>query len=184
MTRPHLIAKLILLMAGIHLLMHSLSGIISIVSALHQNFVPETLTLRVCIEILKTIVTLVMSLLLLFWSGWLVRILTGQTPDRVEIVSNRWIIAGFRFTVCFCGLLCFYNRILMLFYYVPAIIKGPNALSYTTLQGQTSLISAKILVGILVEIAAWIITIYLILGAPHYINWQLRSSAVKQGVKI
>jgi hypothetical protein len=53
-----------------------------------------------------------------------------------------------------------------------------------TIQGQSSEVSAKIFVTILTEIAKWIIAIYLIFGASHYVRWQMRTTAVKQGVKI
>jgi hypothetical protein len=53
-----------------------------------------------------------------------------------------------------------------------------------TLEGQSSLLSTKTFVGIVVEIIKWIIAIYLIFGAPHYVRWQVRTSEAKQGVKI
>lgn len=184
MTRPHLIAKLIFAAMGIYFLMHFLSGIISIVVTLQQNYPPETLTLRMSIVTARLIITFATSLILLFRSDWLVRIIVGPTIGQCEIASSRWIITGFRITACLCGLLIIYHRIEMLFYYVPTIINGPNILSYMTLGGQTSQVSAKTLVAILVEIIKWVLAIYLILGASHYVHWQMRRIAVKQGVKI
>ena len=184
MTRPHLIAKLILAAMGIYFLMHFLSGIVSIVVTLHQNCQPETLTIRMSIIAAKLIITLALSLILLFQSDWLVRIIVGLNIDQCEKANGRWIITGFRITACFCGLLILYHRIYLLSYYIPIIIKGPNISSYMTLQGQTSQFSVKILAGLIAETAQWIIAIYLIFGAPHYVRWQVRTSETKQGVEI
>jgi hypothetical protein len=184
MTRPHLIAKLIFAAAGIHFLMYFLSGIVSIVVTLHQNSPPETLTIRMSIIAAQLVITFALSLILLFRSDWLIKIIAGQTLDQCEKISSRWIIAGFGMTTCFCGLLILYYRIYLLSYYIPIIIKGPNISSYMTIQGQSSEVSAKIFVTILTEIAKWIIAIYLIFGASHYVRWQMRTTAVKQGVKI
>jgi hypothetical protein len=179
MTRLHLIAKLLLAAIGVHLLMDFLGEIISLVVTSHQNYSPETLTTRMFIIAVKLIFTLVVSLILLFRSDWLARIIGGQTLDQCEIVSTRWIIAGFRMTACFCGLFIIYNRIEYLSYYVSLIINGPNISSYTTFQGQSNL-STKTLVSVLVEITKWIIAIYLIFGAPCYARWQMRAIEVKQ----
>jgi hypothetical protein len=184
MTRPHLIAKLVLAAMGVHFLMHFLSGTGSFFVTLRQNCPPETLTIRMAIVAIQLIITLALSLILLFRSDWLVRITAGQTLDQCEKASNRWIAAGFRITACLCGLLIIYPRIERLDYYVHLIMNGPNISSYTTLQGQTSEVSAKTFAAILVEIAKWIIAIYLLFGASHYVNWQMRKTAVKQGVEI
>jgi hypothetical protein len=151
MTRPHLIAKLILATMGVYFLMHFLSGIVSIVVAYRQNCPPETLTIKMSLVAAKLIITLALSLILLFRSDWLVNIIVGQTLDQCEKAGGRWIIAGFRITACFCGLLIIYPRIEHLSYYVPLIINGPNISSYTTFQGQSNL-PAKTLVSVLVEI--------------------------------
>jgi hypothetical protein len=183
MTRPHLIAKLIFAAAGIHFLMQCLGGIGSAAIMLSQNYLPETFTIRMSITAAKSVITFAVSMILLFWSDGLVRLIVGPDTNECAKVDERWVIAGLRITACFCGLLILYRRIDLLFYYIPTIINGPNILSYITLEGQTSQVSAKTLAAILVEIIKWIIAIYLIFGASHYVNWQLRSAAVKQGVK-
>lgn len=183
MTRPHLIAKLIFAAMGVYFLMHFLSGIVSIVDTLHQNSPPETLTIRMSLVAAKLIFTFALSLIFLFKSDWLVKIIAGQTIDQCEIVSSRWITAGFRITACLCGLLIIHPRLVRLDYYVHLIMNGPDISSYLTLQGQSQ-ISTKTFAAILVEITKWIVAIYLILGASHYVHWQLRSTAVKQGAEI
>jgi hypothetical protein len=184
MTRPHLIAKLIFAAMGVYFLMHFLSGIISIVVTLQQNCPPETLTIRMFIIAAKLTIILAIALILLSRSDWLVKIVTGPDADQCEKISSQWIIAGFRMTACLCGLLIIYPRIERFDYYVHLFMNGPNISSYMTLQGQTSEVSAKIFVTILTEITKWIIAIYLLLGASHYINWQICKTAAKQGVKI
>jgi hypothetical protein len=164
--------------------MYFLGGIVSIAVTLRQNCPPETLTIRMFIVAAKLIITLALSLILLFRSDWLVRIIAGPDADECTKVDERWIIAGLRLVACFCGLLILYHRIYLLSYYIPMIIKGPNFSSYMTLQGQTSQFSVKILAGLIAETAQWIIAIYLIFGTPHYVRRQMRAIAVNQGVKI
>jgi hypothetical protein len=184
MTRPHLIAKLIFAAIGVHFLMHFLSGTGSIFVTLRENCPPETLTIRMVIVIVKLIFTVAVSLILLFRSDWLVRIITGPDDNECTKADERWVIAGLRMTACFCGLLILYRRIDLLFYYIPTIIKGSNILSYMALEGQSSQLSAKTLAAILVEIIKWGIAIYLIFGAPHYVRRQMRAIAAEQNKEL
>jgi hypothetical protein len=180
MTRPHLIAKLIFVAMGVYLLMRSLSKIGSIVITLSSNCPPENFATKILIITIELIITLTLSLILLFWPNGLVGMIAGPDASHCEKVNGRWIIAAFRMTACLCGLFILYRRIELLFFYIPAIIKGPNILSYMTLEGQSSAIPIKQTVGFLVEIAKLIFAIYLIFGAPHYVRWQMRTIKVKE----
>lgn len=168
MTRPHLIAKLIFAAAGIHFLMHAISSFLFFVFMLPQ----ENFPLKIPFIILKLLFTFAVSLILLFRSDWLIKILVGQNADQFEKISDRWVITGFRMMTCFSGLIIIYSGIDRLFHYVPIIMQG--------LSSQTS---TRTIVIILEELTGWFIGTYLIFGASHYVNWQLRSAAVKQGVK-
>ena len=179
MTRPHLIAKLILAAMGVYLLMHFLGGVSSAVVQLESKCPPETFTAKMLVIVIEAVITLVASLILLFWSDGLARMITGPDADQCEKVDAHWIIAWLRITACFCGLLILYPRIERLFFYVPAIIKGPNILSYMTLEGQSSRLSAQTLARILVEVTKWFFGVYLIFGAPHYVRRQMWAIAVK-----
>jgi len=172
MTRPHLIAKLILAAIGIHFLLHALGSIISVVAVLNPSYAAETIFPKIFFVILKLSFAFAVSPILLFRSDWLVQIIAGPNTDQCEKVSSRWIIAGFRITACFCGLLMIYYRMDLLFYYA-------HAISTVVPENQSSQYFTKILAGIFVEIIGWIIAVYLIFGAPHYAAWQMRSTAVK-----
>ncbi len=182
MSRPHLIAKLIFAAMGIYLLMRFLTSISSAVWRLYRECPPVKPQWEIPVVTAGLAITLAGSLILLFRSDWLARMVTGPDTNLCEEVDVRWIIGGLRITACFCGLLIIYPRIGYLFYYVPILMNGP-ILSYMTLQGQSSLLSAKTLAGILVEITKWIAAIYLIFGAPHYVRWQMWAIAAKNGVK-
>jgi hypothetical protein len=184
MTRPHLIAKLIFAAMGVHFLMQCLSKIVSSAIMLSQNYPPETFAIKISIIAAETVITFALSLILLFWSDGLVRLIAGPDTNECAKVDERWVIAGLRITACFCGLLILYRRIDLLFYYIPTIIKGPNILPYMTLQGQSSLLSTKTLAITLMEITKWIFAIYLIFGAPHYVRRQMRAIAVKQNKEL
>ena len=182
MTRPHLIAKLILAAVGVNLLMHSLNGIGSAVVMLSQkDLLPEAFPIRMSITVAKSIITFALSLILLFWSDGLVRIIAGPDADECAKVNIQWIIAGLRMTACFYALLILYHRIDLIFYYIPAFINGTGIFSYMTLERQSSRISStKALVIILAEITVWIIGIYLIFGAASLCAWQMRAVTIKQ----
>jgi hypothetical protein len=184
MTRPHLITKLILAAMGVHFLMQCLGGIGSAAIMLSQNYLPETFAIRMLITTAKSVITFAVSMILLFRSDGLVRIIVGPDADDCAKVDERWVIAGLRMTACFCGLLILYRRIDPLFYYIPAFItNGSSILSYMTFEGQSSMISTKALVIIPMEITRWIITIYLIFGAPHYVRLQMRAITIEQQIK-
>ena len=176
MTRPHLIAKLIFAAIGIHFLMQCFGGIAEAVIMLSQSI----FTIRMSIIAAKSVIAFAVSLILLFRSDGLVRLIAGPDANECEKVDERWIIAGLRLVACFFGLLFLYHRIEFLFYYIFAFTTDPGILSHMKFEGQPSNLSNKTLVIILMEITRWVITIYLILGAPHYVRRQIRVIAVKQ----
>jgi RsiW-degrading membrane proteinase PrsW (M82 family) len=155
--------------------MDSLGEIVSIVVTSHQNYPPETLAIRMFLVTAKLIITFAVSLILLFKSDWLVRILVGPNIDQCEKVSSRWIIAGFRMTACLCGLLILYRRMDLLPHYI-------NAIATVVPESQSLQFSTKLSVGIIEEIIKWLIAIYLIFGAPHYVRRQMRSITVEQQI--
>jgi hypothetical protein len=171
MTRPHLIVKLILAAAGIRLLLHALGGISSVYLNFIQNVPPDTVLFSIMLLVMQTFILFVISGIFLFKSDYLISLISGHQANQCEMVNNLWIIAGFRMTFCFCGILMLYQRIKFLFYYGSFIKSSIQA--YLALQGQ-SILSPKVLSGISSEIVSWIILVYLILGAPHYINWQIK----------
>jgi hypothetical protein len=184
MTRPHLIAKLIFAAIGVHFLMQSLGGIGSAAIMLSQNYLPETFAIRIAITAAKSVITFAVSMILLFRSDGLVRLIAGPDADECAKVDGRWVIAGLRMTACFCGFLILYRRIDLLFYYIPAFINnGSSILSYMTFEGQSSKISTKALVIIPMETTRWIILTYLIFGAPHYVRLQMRAIRMEQQIQ-
>jgi hypothetical protein len=175
-TRPHLIAKLILAAMGIDLLMHSLGGISSAVVGFQLNCPPETFTARMLVTAAGLVITFAASLILLFRSDGLARILTGPDTGECEKADTRWIIAGVRLTMCLCGLLILYRPIS---YLVPAIIDSPKTLFDTVLGRQTFPLPTRTIAVILTETIKGVFGIYLIFGAEHYVRWQMRTIAAK-----
>jgi hypothetical protein len=175
MTRPYLIAKLILAATGVHLLVRFIGTGSSIIFRLNSQNHQGSFA----ISIIGSILLLAASLILLFRHDGLARVIAGPDAGQCEKVDVRWVIAAFRMTACFCGLLLTYSCIVRMFYNIPAIIKGP-ILSYTTLQGQTSQISPILLTGVLEGIVYLILAAYLISGAPHYVRWQISKLAINK----
>jgi hypothetical protein len=167
---------------GIYLLMHFLGSIYSAVWRWYLECPPVKPEWEIPVITFGLAFTLAGSWILLFRSDWLARMVTGPDTGLCKKADIRWITGGLRITACFCGLLIIYTRIGYLFYYVPIFMKSP-ILSYMTLEGQSSLLSAKTLTGILVETIKWIVAIYLIFGAPHYVRRQVRAITAKNEVK-
>ena len=180
MTRPHLIAKLILAAMGVYLLMQFLPYIRTF-SYMHGIiFRPEARISSLLMIAIAGTIPIIASLILLFWSDWLVRLTVGPDTTGCEKVDEYQIKASFRALACLCGLLILYQPISLLIVNFPIIINGHKFLSYMTFEGQSSLLSTKTLVGILVEVIKGIFAVYLIFGAPHYARWLIRKTKAKE----
>lgn len=188
MTRPHLIAKLILAAMGVYLLMRFMDYIRSF-SLWYRTIVLQDARIPPLLIIAITgVIALVASLILLFWSDWFVRLMTGTDTAGCEKVDEYLITAAFRTIACFCGLLILYTPVSLFIVNIPAIITDPDILSYLTVEGQSSLFSAKSLTSFFVELTKGIFGLYLIFGAPHYARWQTKLAVKQQnqtgGVKL
>jgi hypothetical protein len=179
MTRPQLITKLILAAIGVRLFVWFISIAGSAVFWFDIKSPSGISSISFIIKAVESGLLLAASLVLLFRSDGLARIIAGPDAGQYEKVDVRWIISAFQMTACLCGLLMIYSCITSLFYYVPSIIKGP-ILSYMTLEGQSSLLSPRLLAGGCVQIVDCIIAVYLIFGAPHYVRWQMRKLSAEE----
>jgi hypothetical protein len=173
MSRPHLIAKLIFAAAGIYFLMHALGAFHSISTTLQLNSSSDILIYKISLSFIKAVILFVLSMILLFHSNGLITFIIGTQTIQYEIVSKLWIITGFRMTFCFCGLLILINRLDLFLYYFTFFTY--SKLSYTTIQGQTSLLPPTIFTGLIIELIRWFILIYLLAGAPHYLKSQMKT---------
>lgn len=176
MSRPHLIARLIFAAMGVDLLMHSLNIISSAFIRPQITCPPETSTARILIIAAESIVTLALSLILLFRSDGLAKIIAGPDAGECEKADTRWIIAGLRLTMCLCGILMLYRPISLL---IPAIINSPKSLFDTVLNRQEFPLPTRTIRLIFTETIKGAFGVYLILGAPHYVRWQMRAIAAK-----
>jgi len=176
MTRPHLIARLIFAAMGVYLLMRFLNSIYSAVWNLNLKCSPETPTWGMLVITAGLVITLTASLILLFRSDWLARMVTGPDADLCEKVDVRWIIAGLRMTACLCGLVILYWPISLL---IPAIINSPRILFDVALKRQEFPLPTRTIATIVMNTIKGLFGIYLIFGAPYYVRWQMRSIAAK-----
>jgi Zn-dependent protease with chaperone function len=176
MTRPYLIAKLIFAAMGVYFLMRFLNSIYSAVWNLNLKCSTETPTWGMPVIIAGLVITLTASLILLFWSDWLARLMVGPDVSQFEKVDSRWIITGFRIIVCLCGLLILYWPISLL---IPAIINSPRTLFDVALKRQEFPLPTRTIGIIVTHTIKGLLGIYLIFGAPHYVRWQTRAIAAK-----
>ena len=156
--------------------MHSLGEIGSTVVNFGLKCPPETFIARMFIITAESVITLAVSMILLFRSDGITKMIAGLYADQCEKVDNRQIITGLRLTACLCGFLLLYRPVSLL---IPAIINCPNILSYMTLEGQMFQLSTRATVTTLTATIQGAFAIYLIFGAPHYVRWQMRAIAAK-----
>lgn len=183
MTRPHLIAKLIFFAIGVCLVIYILDYIYSFSFNYSAAIFKKAGISPLFITAAVGIVPLAASLILLFWSERLARLLTDPDAPGCEKVDGYQSTAAFRSIACFCGLLILYTPVSHLIGGIPAVITGPNILSYLTFEGQSSLLSAKSLTRIFVGLTKGVIGLYLAFGAPHYVRWQTKLAIQTNGAK-
>jgi hypothetical protein len=161
---------------GVDLLVHSLGEIGSAIANFSTKCPPETFTTGMFIITAELIITFTASMILLFWSDGITKIIAGPDADQCEKVDDLWVVTGLRLTACLCGILLLYRPVSLL---IAAIINCPDILSYMTLQGQKFQLSTRTTVTTLTATIQGAFAIYLIFGAPHYVRWQMRVIAAK-----
>jgi hypothetical protein len=115
-------------------------------------------------------------MILLFWSDGLTRLVAGTEAEQCETTDARSIIAGFRLTMCLCGILILYQPISLL---IPAIINSPKIFFDAAINRSETPLPARTLVMFITQTIRGILGVYLIFVAPHYICWQMRAIPVK-----
>jgi uncharacterized BrkB/YihY/UPF0761 family membrane protein len=179
MTRPHLIVRLLFGAMGIYLLMRFLNSIYSAANRFMLKCPQDTFIASITIITATGVVTLAISFILLFKSDGLAKLIAGPDACQCQKIDCAWITAGFRMTACLCGLLILYPRVELLIVNFPAIINGPKTFFDMVMLGSPKL-SIQTLTRAILETAKGIFGLYLVLGAPHYVRWQLRAPKLKK----
>lgn len=181
MTRGILIARCMLAALGVYVLWKGLQCL----------DIPSGVHLSVWARVVSLILVIASCGYLVFKlafdnAGWARRI-----ADQAEgpVASDKWIAAGFRLALVFCGLLILTRETRFIARAVAFMVIGPGLIVKMILYryvDEMFLMSAPQWVHLLVDIGTVTLGIYLVIGAPHYVGLQIKavrppSSQVKTG---
>lgn len=165
----HLIAKLALTVLGVLILFESLRYIL-IVGTMWAGWGPNLCSLGVF---------LLLSVLvwrMLFWSDAWVERMIGPGDEDAPPVSSIRAVGGFRVVLLFCGLLVLAGRIEILIRAVAFIAVAPkmivNMIVYKHID-EVFYMPVRSWIRLIVSIAKAALGIYLVLGAPRFVRWQM-----------
>ena len=111
-------------------------------------------------------------------AGWAKRVV-----GRVEgpAVSQQWIAAGFRLAMVFCGLLILRREAGFIAKAAVFVVVGPQLLVRMIVYryvDEAFLMSVMEWMRLLADVCRVALGVYLVLGAPHYVRWQMKIAQV------
>jgi len=169
MSRMHLIAKLALTALGLLVLVESLRYL-RFVGAVGPASVPSLCSLGVFLLLS------VLACRLLFWSEAWVNRMVGTGDEDVRQVSRVSVVGGFRVVLLFCGLLVLSGTIELLIRAAAFIVVAPkiivNMIINKCVDG-VFYMPAQSWLRLIVDLAEAALGIYLVLGAPRFVRWQM-----------
>lgn len=169
MTKMHLLAKLALTALGVLVLVESLRYI-QFVGTMGPGWVPNLFSLGI---------SLLLSFLacrFLFWSDAWVERMIGPADEDMPPVSRIRAVGGFRIVLAFCGLLVLSGTIELLIRAAAFIVVAPkiivNMIINKCVDG-VFYMPAWSWLRLIVDLAEAALGIYLVLGAPRFVRWQM-----------
>jgi len=177
MTKMHLMAKLTLTVLGIFVFIQFLKSLNMGVVITFERGLSEVQVSQIMVLIISSAIFCLLAYYLLFKSDrWATKIV-GSASENVGALNRLWIVSGFRLPLFLCGLLIisgstqFIIDTLHFVICIPELIldlvvfKIPNEIFYMPFYRW---------VQILIKICKAVLGIYLILGAPQFVRWQVR----------
>jgi hypothetical protein len=176
MTKMYLLAKLTLTILGIFILLDFLSYL-ELPSRLTKGYSDAVVG-----PLLVTVVSLaplcILAYYLLFKSDNLARKMVGSTNEDSSDVSRIWVVTGFRLTMFLCGVLIISGSIEFLVRVAGFVIVGPrliiNMIFYKYIDTAFRL-GFREWLRLFVDVCRAVLGIYLVLGAPRFVRWQIRN---------
>ena len=170
MTKMHLIARLALTALGVLVLVESMRYI-QLAGAMGPGWAPSLFSLGIF---------LLLSFLacrFLFWSdAWVERMIGAADEEDAPPVSRIWAVGGFRVVLVFCGLVILSGRIEILIRAVAFIVVAPKIIVNMIVSKSVDKVfymPGWSWVRLIVDLAKAALGIYLILGAPRFVRWQM-----------
>ena len=169
MTRMYLMARLALTALGVFIFLRSM-GCVQLVGFMGDKWGPRLCSLGIF---------LLLSFLacrFLFWSdAWIARMI-GPCDEESPPVSCIQAVGGFRIVLVFCGLLILSGRTEILIRAAAFIVVAPKIIVNMIASKSVDKVfymPGRSWVGLIVNLAKAALGIYLILGAPRFVRWQM-----------
>jgi len=175
MTKMHLFAKLVLTTLGIFILLDFLSYL-ELPSRLTKGY-SDAVVGPLLVTAGSLAPLCILAYYLLFKSDSLARKMVGLTNEDTSDVSRIWVVAGFRLTLFFCGVIIISGSVEFLVRVAGFVIVGPglivNMILYKYID-TTFRLGFREWLRLFVDVCRAVLGIYLVLGAPHFVRWQIR----------
>ena len=169
MTKMQLMAKLALTMLGVFLFVESVSYF-WLVGSPKDRWWPMLYVFGIF---------LLLSFLacrMLFWSdAWMERMI-GAEDEHTHVVSSMAAVGGFRVVLILCGLLILGCRIEILVRAVAFIVVAPKIIVSMIVYKYVAAVfymPGRHWLRLIVNLAEVAFGIYLVLGAPRFVRWQM-----------
>ncbi|MHC4648813.1 MAG: hypothetical protein ACYTBJ_25430 [Planctomycetota bacterium] len=176
MTKMHLIAKIMLVVVGIHLLVQLLNSVhVLLISSTGPHVSlgswPAMLVFLMFVAVSCSIVYY-----LLFRQDKLVRKVAGIADEDTGFVAPVWVSGGFRLTLVLCGILIIAGSIEFLINAGAFVIHGPRLIIEMIIYkyiDESFTMPLYAWIGLFAKLLKTLLGIYLLLGAPQYVQWQI-----------
>lgn len=176
MTRMHIIAKIALALIGVRLLVSLLYFTSFYMRTVGAGFQIAPFA-RIPAFGVTLLVRCAVVYFLVFRNDWLVKMLVGPEERSAQHADRTWLVVGFRLTLYFCGVMVLAGCIDFLISGVAFIIYGPRVLIDMIIHRYVDDIFAIGIYGWLEWLSGLCRTtlgVYLVLGAPHFVRWQMK----------
>lgn len=176
MTKMHLIARIMLTILGIHLLVQLFDSLhVLLISSMGPQF-PWGSTPGLLVFLIFPLIACSIVHYLLFRPEKLVRKMVGPTDNITDSTDPIWIAAGFRLVLVFCGILITSRNIEFLVDSVVFLVYGPKLIVEMIVYkyiDKTFDMPLYAWLTIVAKLLKGALGIYLLLGAPQYVRWQM-----------
>ena len=180
MTKMELLAKLTLTMLGIFVLVELLNYLLipPVDGFNHRTGEVVVSEMLVLIVFLGAMCLLVDRLL--FHSGKWAKKVVGDCSEGTGTVKVDWVVASFRITLLFCGLLIMSGSIDFLLSCLAFVMRFPKVpegiIMFRGVDSSLSM-SPYAWMQLFIEVCKVTLGTYLILGAPRFVRWHIKKSA-------
>ncbi|HUT31689.1 MAG TPA: hypothetical protein VMX13_18015 [Sedimentisphaerales bacterium] len=176
MTKMHLIARIMLTVLGIYLLVQLFDSLhVLLITNMGPQFSRGS-TPGLLVFLIYPVIACSIVHYLLFRPDKLVRKMVGTTDDIPDCVDSIWIAAGFRLVLVFCGILITSRNIEFLVNSVAFLVYGPKLIVEMIVYkyiDKTFDMPLYAWLTIVAKLLKGALGIYLLLGAPQYLQWQI-----------